>query len=187
MKKILLVSLICLFAWNAEAGFSTFISSCVASNEQPLKQNIEVYFSPNGGCTEAIVKEIANAKKNIKIQAYGFTSEPIAKALLEAKERNVGIDIILDKCNESEKYSIANLLENHGIIVMIDRKPAIAHSKIMIIDSETLITGSFNFTKAAEERNTENLLIVKNNQDIVNQYLKNFENREKVSNFFKDR
>lgn len=185
MKKVLFVSILFLISWNAEAGFSTYIKSFTTTNEQPIKQEIEVYFSPNGGCTEAIVKEIKCAKKNIKIQAYGFTSKPIAAALLEAKERNVGLDVILDKSNESEKYSIATLLENHGIICMIDRMPAIAHSKIMIIDEQVIITGSFNFTKAAEERNTENLLIIRNNQDLIKAYLKNFNNRLHESSFYR--
>jgi Putative peptidoglycan binding domain/PLD-like domain len=32
--------------------------------------------------------------------------------------------------------------------------------KIIIIDGETVIAGSFNFTKAAQEKNAENLLII---------------------------
>lgn len=146
---------------------------------------IQVYFSPNGGATDAIVREISTAKKTIKIQAYGFSSVPITDAIIKAKERGVGIDIILDKSNNTAKYSSATFLENHGIIVMIDHKPHIAHSKIMIIDSETIITGSFNFTKAAEYNNTENLLIINNNPDLVKAYLHNFENREKESSFYK--
>ena len=46
-------------------------------------------------------------------------------------------------------------------------KHKIAHNKIMIIDRNTLITGSFNFTKSSEESNTENLLILKSNKHLV--------------------
>jgi len=54
-----------------------------------------------------------------------------------------------------------------GIPVYIDLKDAIAHNKFMIIDRNTLITGSFNFTKAAEGKNSENLLILKGNKSMV--------------------
>ncbi|HTR44450.1 MAG TPA: phospholipase D-like domain-containing protein, partial [Thermodesulfovibrionales bacterium] len=59
-------------------------------------------------------------------------------------------------------YSAADFTFNMGIPTYIDAQHAIAHNKVMIIDKETVITGSFNFTKAAEERNAENLLILKN-------------------------
>jgi phosphatidylserine/phosphatidylglycerophosphate/cardiolipin synthase-like enzyme len=124
----------------------------------------QVYFSPNGGCTEAIVKEIANAKSEILVQAYSFTSRPIAKALVDAHKRELKIEAILDKSQRSEKYSSATFLANSRIPTFIDARHAIAHNKIMIIDRETVITGSFNFTRAAEEKNAENLLIIKSKE-----------------------
>ena len=121
-----------------------------------------VCFSPNGGCTEAIVDQIDNAKSEILIQAYSFTSAPIAKALVNAHKRGVHVEIILDKSNKSEKYSAGDFIAHMGVTTYIDSRHAIAHNKIIIIDKETVITGSFNFTKAAEEKNAENLLIIKN-------------------------
>ena len=122
---------------------------------------IEVYFSPNGGCTEAVVKEIAAAKTTILVQAYSFTSAPIAKALVDAHKRGVQIQVILDKSQRSEKYSSADFVLHAGIPTFIDAKHAIAHNKIMVIDGATVITGSFNFTKAAETSNAENLLVIR--------------------------
>jgi phosphatidylserine/phosphatidylglycerophosphate/cardiolipin synthase-like enzyme len=142
---------------------------------------VSVYFSPKGGCTEAIIKEIAEADSEIRVQAYSFTSAPIAQALVEAKKRKVDVIAILDESNETANYSGARFLANAGIPVWIDYKPAIAHSKIMIIDQKTVITGSFNFTKAAEEKNTENLLILKNDRPLVEQYVANFAKRLKSS------
>jgi phosphatidylserine/phosphatidylglycerophosphate/cardiolipin synthase-like enzyme len=139
--------------------------------------DVRVYFSPKGGCTEAIVKEIGAARSEILVQAYSFTSAPIAKALVEAKKRGIQVIAILDESNETGKYSGASFLANAGVPVWIDYKPAIAHSKIMILDKTTIITGSFNFTKAAEEKNAENLLILKNDPSLANQYLKNFKTR----------
>ena len=122
---------------------------------------IEVHFSPKGGCTEAVVKELGNAKATVLVQAYSFTSAPIAKALLNAHKRGVKVDVILDKSQRTEKYSEADFLVNMGIPTKIDAKHAIAHNKIMVIDGQTVITGSFNFTTAAEEKNAENLLVIR--------------------------
>jgi phosphatidylserine/phosphatidylglycerophosphate/cardiolipin synthase-like enzyme len=122
---------------------------------------IEVYFSPNGGCTEAIVREIGAAKSEILVQAYSFTSVPIAKALIDAHKRGVRVQVILDESQKTEKYSSADFLLHAGIPTMIDTKHAIAHNKIMVIDGQVVITGSFNFTKAAEENNAENLLVIR--------------------------
>jgi len=122
---------------------------------------IQVYFSPKGGCTEAVVKELSAAKTSVLVQAYSFTSAPIAKALLEAHKRGVKVEVILDKSQRTEKYSEADFLVNVGIPVRIDAQHAIAHNKIMVIDGATVITGSFNFTKNAEENNAENLLVIR--------------------------
>jgi phosphatidylserine/phosphatidylglycerophosphate/cardiolipin synthase-like enzyme len=119
-----------------------------------------VYFSPQGGCTEAVVDALGRAKSTVLVQAYSFTSAPIAKALLDAHKRGVKVQVILDKSQRTEKYSEADFLQHEGIPTFIDAKHAIAHNKIMVIDGQTVLTGSFNFTKAAEENNAENLLVI---------------------------
>ena len=121
---------------------------------------ITVYFSPRGGCTDAITAELGHATNNVLVQAYSFTSAPIAKALVEAHKRGVKIEVVLDKSQRNEKYSSATFVFNAGIPTFIDASHAIAHNKIIIIDRATVITGSFNFSKAAEESNAENLLVI---------------------------
>ena len=133
----------------------------------------QVYYSPNGGATEAIIKKIDNATMEILVQAYSFTSAPIAKALINAKKRAVSVEVILDKSQRKEKYTSATFLANSKIPTYIDDKHAIAHNKVMIIDKETVITGSFNFTKAAEEKNAENLLIIKS-KELAGIYIDNW-------------
>lgn len=141
----------------------------------PITGSAEVYFSPRGGATEAVVAEINHARQEILIQAYSFTSKPIAKALLNAKKRGVKIDAVLDKSNATAKYSAATFLANAGIPVLIDAEHAIAHNKIMIIDRSVLITGSFNFTAAAENKNAENLLVLKGDRILIGKYIRNFD------------
>lgn len=157
------------------AGFAAIIGMLLLtrfpSKNLPLHDNmeravarvnpaIEVYFSPRGGCTNAILKEIGNARSTILVQAYSFTSRPIAKALFEARRRGVHVEVILDASRCTEKYSEADFLVHMGISTWFDAKHAIAHNKVMVIDGATVITGSFNFTKAAEDRNAENLLVI---------------------------
>jgi phosphatidylserine/phosphatidylglycerophosphate/cardiolipin synthase-like enzyme len=135
---------------------------------------IDAYFSPRGGTTEAVVKEINSARTEIMVQAYSFTSTPIAKALVDARKRGVKIEVILDRSQKSQRYSSADFVAHTGILTYIDSAHAIAHNKIMIVDRDTLITGSFNFTKAAEMNNAENLLIMKGNKPLVERYIQNF-------------
>jgi phosphatidylserine/phosphatidylglycerophosphate/cardiolipin synthase-like enzyme len=136
--------------------------------------SIAVYHSPRGGCTQAVVGEIHRAKKEVLVQAYSFTSKPIADALLEAKGRGVLVEILLDRSNEQETYTELSHLIEHGLAPHIDAQHAIAHNKIMIIDRRVLITGSFNFTHQAEVENAENLLIIKGHPGLVRSYRLNF-------------
>ncbi|PWB65081.1 MAG: hypothetical protein C3F14_05885 [Deltaproteobacteria bacterium] len=137
--------------------------------------SIRTFFSPNGGGTEAIASEIRNARSEVLVQAYSFTSVPIARALLDARKRGVKVTVILDKSQRTAKYSASTFLTNARIPTYIDAKHAIAHNKIIIIDRECVITGSFNFTKAAEEKNAENILMIRGNPDLAAKYLANFE------------
>ena len=124
------------------AGLSLLISLVVVpahAAETFSPARVAVYFSPNGGATDAVVRELTAAKTQVLMQAYSFTSAPIAKALVEAHKRGVKVLAVLDKSNETDKYSAATFLNNAGIQPLIDDKHAIAHSKVMVIDSTTII------------------------------------------------
>lgn len=137
-------------------------------------QDLHAFFSPNGGCTDAVVSALGKARKTVLVQAYSFTSAPIAKALVEAKTRGIDVQVILDKSQRSEKYSGASFLKNGGIPVFIDAGHRIAHNKVMIIDGQTVITGSFNFTKAAETGNAENVLLILHAPELARKYSGNW-------------
>ena len=152
----------------------------------PTNAPINIYFSPNGGCTTAIIDEINNAKSEILVQAYSFTSAPIAKALVDAHKKGIKVQVILDKSQRTAQYTSASFLANSKIPTFIDVSHAIAHNKIMIIDGTTVITGSFNFTKAAEEKNAENLLIIKS-EELSKKYLENWKNHKDHSEPYEPR
>lgn len=141
----------------------------------------QVCFTPGENCTKLIVDTINNAKQTVLVQAYSFTSTPIAKALVDAKNRGLDVKIILDKSQVNRnKYSSARYLVNNNIPTWVDYRPAIAHNKIIIVDRNILITGSFNFTKAAQERNSENLLIIFDPQ-LTRYYVNNWSKRLNAS------
>lgn len=141
----------------------------------------KVCFTPGESCTDMIVSEINQAKKQILVEAYSFTSVPIAKALVQSYKRGVDTKIILDKSQfRSRGFSSAKFFSDYHVPVFIDYKPAIAHNKVMIIDGVTVITGSFNFTRAAQERNAENIIII-SDPILAKKYLHNFDERLKQS------
>lgn len=174
MKIISLVMVI------VQTIFLSPLSTAYAADLTLKNTPAQVFFSPDDECTGAIVKEINKAKSEILVQAYSFTSEETAAALVEAHKRGVHVEIILDKSNRSAKSSAGDITARMGIPTLIDARHAIANNKVMIIDRETLLTGSFNFTKAAEERNAENLLIIRN-RELAAIYWKNWESHKEHS------
>jgi phosphatidylserine/phosphatidylglycerophosphate/cardiolipin synthase-like enzyme len=137
--------------------------------------SVDAHFSPEGGCTNAVVNELLHARHEILVQAYSFSSKPIAEALIAAKKRGVRVELLLDHSNEQEQYSDLHWFIEAGLEPMIDAKHAIAHNKVMIVDRKTLITGSFNFTHQAEASNAENLLVLRGHPELVSQYRAAFE------------
>jgi phosphatidylserine/phosphatidylglycerophosphate/cardiolipin synthase-like enzyme len=142
-----------------------------------LADDISVCFTPGQNCTQQIVDVIDNTQKTLFIQAYQFTSPPISKAVVLAKRRGVDVKLILDKSQYSQgKYCSALFFAHEGVPVWIDYKPNIAHNKIMVSDNTKIVTGSFNFSINAQERNAENMLIITNPQ-LASKYTRNFDRR----------
>lgn len=135
---------------------------------------VAIYFSPKGGAQDAIRREIDGAKVSIRVQAFSFTSIPIVNALQRAHERKVEVFVLLDKSQLRGKYSGATYLADGGIPTGIDDRHSIAHNKILIIDREVVITGSFNLSKQAEEKNAEKLLVMRD-KDLAATYGANWE------------
>jgi phosphatidylserine/phosphatidylglycerophosphate/cardiolipin synthase-like enzyme len=153
-------------------SFALFLTvGCAPPPSVP--QGVQVYFSPHGGATEAVVDALEHATNSVLVQAYSFTSAPIAKALVDAYHRGLQVHVILDASQRTEKYSEADFLQHSDIPTLIDAQHAIAHNKIIIIDDYLVLTGSFNFTKAAEEKNAENLLVI-NDSALAKRYLDNW-------------
>src|SRR5450759_2860795 len=91
-----------------ENGYATL----TAENSVKVQSagELEVAFSPNGGCTNLVIKVIHSAKTSIRVLAYSFTSAPIARALVEAHQRGVDVQVVLDKSQKSERYTSATFI-----------------------------------------------------------------------------
>ncbi len=146
------------------------------SDSSTEKAPIRACFSPQGHCTDRIVSSIRKAKSSILVAAYSFTSPPIAEALVNAFERGVNVKVLIDKSQLKERYSQLSFLLQKGIPVFIDPAVGIAHNKIMIFDGRYVLTGSFNFSRAAESKNAENLLLI-DDPSLAQIYKKNWEER----------
>lgn len=134
---------------------------------------VEVYFSPRGGAQNAIIQAIAQAEKEIFVMAYSFTATSIANAPVLAHKRGLNVLIILDKSQCTARASKIQELVSAHIPTFIDKAHAVAHNKVIIIDKKLVITVSYNFSQAAEERNAENLLFVYDTE-LARRYLMNF-------------
>lgn len=134
-------------------------------------------FVPDQMCSTAIADFIVNAKQSVDIQAYHLTNKEIIQAILDAAIINkVKVRIILDKAAKEEAY----IFLVNKIPVYIDHTKSIAHNKVIIVDGEKIMTGSFNFTESAQHRNVENVLFVKNIM-LAKKYENNFIERLSVS------
>tara|TARA_R110000744_G_scaffold379578_2_gene498040 strand:+ start:1257 stop:1748 length:492 start_codon:yes stop_codon:yes gene_type:complete len=143
-----------------------------------VKPTHETCFTPpHNQCGSFVANHINQAKKSIYVQAYGFTHVEIIDSLIEAKKRGVIVEIILDSSNFSKKkLPLIKELEELGIKIHKAKVYGIAHNKIMIIDEQKVLTGSFNFTKSADTRNAENILVIRDRK-LAKKYLQNIKNK----------
>jgi hypothetical protein len=150
-----------------------------------LAAQIEVCFSPPlpGGCdpNAAVVSAIAAARKSILVQAYEITSGPLVTALIDAHRRGVDVRAIADfkQFTDRRNHDDASALRElgaAGIPVLLDRPPGLMHDKVMIIDDQVIVTGSFNYTYSAEHRNVENLLVIRD-PALATQYVQHWKSR----------
>ena len=130
---------------------------------------------------KGMLNAITEAKTDIRVQAYLFSYAPIAQALADAQNRGIQVRIILDKNQKTSTHSSVNFFTAHHIPTKFDESFHTAHNKIIIVDDNTVITGSFNFIKTAEEKNAENVLIIRGNKKLADLYIKNWEWRWKNS------
>jgi phosphatidylserine/phosphatidylglycerophosphate/cardiolipin synthase-like enzyme len=147
--------------------------------ELALRGSAKVAFTPGDDAGELVVDALRKARKQILVQTYSFTHKDIAQALVDAKRRSLDVQVIADRQQmETIATSLVAWLADQGVPVWIDAEHAAAHNKVMIIDNGSpeaaVITGSFNFTHAAQSRNAENLLLLRGNPNLAEAYAANW-------------
>ena len=123
---------------------------------------IEVYFSPQDKAAQRIIQLINNAKHYVYIPTFLITHKGITDAILNAKKRNVDIKIIIDANSVNTRNTKHKILRESGILLKAENYAGKLHSKTLIIDDEYLIIGSMNFSNSGENKNDENILVIKN-------------------------
>ena len=155
----------------------------VTSTSTPEKQkiningdDIQVFFAAEDDVAEKLIPMIEEAQKSIRFMAFSFTHDGMGDAILNRAKAGVDVKGIFEVRGSETKYSELGKLYRAGVPVRQDGNPRTFHHKVIIIDNDILITGSFNFSKNANKNNDENVLVV-HNKDIAHQYLKEFERR----------
>ena len=141
--------------------------------------SIETAFTPGDAIDSLIVNAIDGARDEVLVQAYSFTHRRIARALVRARERGVAVSVLADR--EQARTLPQNALPElaaGGVDVCLDGNFQAAHNKVIVIDADTLrattITGSYNFTFAAQRSNAENIVVLRDNPPVARAYRNNW-------------
>ncbi|PIQ27555.1 hypothetical protein COW36_16530 [bacterium (Candidatus Blackallbacteria) CG17_big_fil_post_rev_8_21_14_2_50_48_46] len=175
-------------AANYQAEFNRlFVKGLLGPNDHQIPYPVvqvdgavvQTFFSPKGGTKQAIMDALGKARKRIRFMAFSVTDEDLQKLLVKKHRDGVKIEGIFDGCMITQ-YSVYQDLLTKNIPVMIDGNQALLHSKVFIVDDQVVITGSYNFSKNAEERNNENTLIIRSPK-VAQFYLAEFERLKQAS------
>lgn len=155
-------------------------NSAAPSQLLPARGSVEVAFSPADDPEALLLKVIGAARESVRVQAYVFTSRAIANALIAAHRRGVRVEVLADaQMNQRGKGNAIPALVEAAVPVAFETRYAAAHNKVLIVDPGgtgcTVVTGSYNFTWSAQNRNAENVLVLRDNCALVAAYLDNWQ------------
>lgn len=151
----------------------------------PVTAPVSACFVPGPtDCTEEIVQAIGAAAREIRVQAYGFSSPPVLGALAAARRRGADVQAVLDKTNDRRRsrapYTGATYMANAGVPVWIDATSGIAHNKVIVIDGHLVVGGSLNYSANAQRKNVENVTFI-DSPEVAGWFLRNWAARRDVS------
>ena len=135
-----------------------------------VNAKVEVYFSPSNKCEKGIVEAIDDADTEIEAAVYAINNDNIVKALKKAHDRGVKIKILTDRLQAANKNSKVRELYDYGINIRVHSKHKIEHNKFAVFDNESVVTGSYNWTNPATNKNSENCVFFIRDKDAVEEY-----------------
>jgi phosphatidylserine/phosphatidylglycerophosphate/cardiolipin synthase-like enzyme len=183
MKKILLwlALLVPISAYAKQPNLIEELTQVLQSRTTtaPATGQIESAFSPDAGAEDLVLKVIHASNKSIRLAAYSFTSPIVAKALLMAKKRGVDVRVLVDEKANLKKANLAalNLLVNGNIPTRTISTYAIHHDKYIVSDERHVQNGSFNYSQAAANSNSENVLVIWNNPVLATSFQDHWQSR----------
>jgi phosphatidylserine/phosphatidylglycerophosphate/cardiolipin synthase-like enzyme len=136
---------------------------------------IDVYFSPDDGIQANLVDLINNAQESIYFMAFSFTADALGEAMRVRAKDGVKVSGVMDA--DQVKSNIGTEFDpfsQAGLDVLSDGNEGLMHHKVIILDENTVIFGSYNFTNSAETKNDENLIVVYN-KEIAAQFMAEFQ------------
>lgn len=146
------------------------------------EMTVQACFSPRGRCSAHIVRALGEAQREILVAVYALTSEELAWALVKAHRRGVKVQVVLDQeFDATSENTRGSFLERQGVPVRrvsgsnrSEKEPGLMHQKFAVIDGQVLLTGSYNWTVAADRLNDENLLLFRDAGSLAAEYRKEF-------------
>jgi phosphatidylserine/phosphatidylglycerophosphate/cardiolipin synthase-like enzyme len=139
-----------------------------------MMAHTSAHFTQKGDCTDAIVRAIRKAKSEILVQAHSFTCPAIAEALADARRRGVFVSILLDRGSEKQTYSELSDLPKKGLLPLVSSQHLRLHDQVLIVDRQTVITGSFPFTPHDGKDHAANVLVLHGQDELADEYRRNF-------------
>jgi phosphatidylserine/phosphatidylglycerophosphate/cardiolipin synthase-like enzyme len=145
---------------------------------------VQACFSPLGKCSNYIIRELEQAKKEILVAVYAFTSDELANAMVQARKRGVSVQVVVDReFDMGNQKSKGKFLEAQKILLKrlsgiksstAEKEAGLMHQKFAVIDRRLVFTGSYNWTYSADALNDENLLLFRDAGPLAEEYRKAF-------------
>ena len=175
MSRVLLAALL-----------AAFLAGPAAARTPAANAFVEAAFTPGDDVAGMIRERIAKARKSVQVQAYLLTDRTIAAALIGARRRGLDVEVIGDAAQfESGGLPWLAALQRAGARTYLNTSNAASHNKIVILDGSlagaTVITGSYNFTQAAQSKNAENVVVISRSPAVAARFVENFETQRSLS------
>jgi phosphatidylserine/phosphatidylglycerophosphate/cardiolipin synthase-like enzyme len=154
--------------------YTTYTTTATVAATEKVGAVEVVCFSGAERCDDLLAGLIRGAKDRIYVAIYSFTSDRLAEALIEARRRGVDVRVVMERREANGTDSEYPRPLGAGVEVRLDANPDLMHHKFMVIDGEIVVTGSYNWSAAAEERNDENLVVIRD-REVAGAYEREFE------------
>jgi len=128
--------------------------SCAGCTQQ------DAFFCPNDGCADRLIDEIRASTSTTHVAIAYFSHYDIADALIEAHARGIDVKVLVEANTDGINDDVVKRLRSAGVPLLYDSNPNLMHHKFTVVDGQTVLTGSFNYTYFADTENNENLVVL---------------------------